>query len=165
MPIEMKLPKAFSIGLGILVCGAGRNGVGALAVLWCQELRLCLGWGGKGNRRCWLSSLNVSWEWFCLQVAICAPLEGQAVQFIPHSIGELTWGDKVSCPMEQCRAELTLECLPPSGKQGSHWPHLLIIGRRVKSILHLAVFKSQINKQYFYFYKMCPEERGNSSAV
>lgn len=50
MPIEIKLPKAFSVGLSILECSAGRNGVGALAVLWCQELRLCLGFRWEGEQ-------------------------------------------------------------------------------------------------------------------
>lgn len=126
------------------------------------ELRLCLGWVGRGaggvGWACWMWAGSAS---ACRWPSVL-PLRGNLCNLF------LTpWGD-VSCPLarEQCREELRLECLSPRGKQGSCWLHLLIVGRGVKSILHLAVFWTKPDKQtVLLFFQDVPRGERKSSAV
>lgn len=116
---------------------------------------------------------------FYLEVDTCAPLEeGISAGAIYYSLCGRNYPRRCLLPLatEWCRAGLTLlsaalitdgrweECHLPTEKQRFYWLYLLIARRGVKFILQgiLAMFLTKPDKEYYYFYKTCPKERGKA---
>lgn len=177
MPIEIKPPKAFSVELGILECSAGRNGVGALAVLWCQELRLCLRFRWEGEQEV-LVDLTECELWVLLLAGghLCSPWGAKCAGGIYSSLHRRNDLRRCLLPFGygtvQSSAYPAVGCFADgrgrdaSFQVGNRDPMDFIcwlLGEEWNpSLTWLCSEQSQINKQYFYFYKTCPEERGKA---